>query len=198
MAVYARHDLDQERTAIVMHRTWELAMGGTLQDCRAVLEVLRREGHEDAARLLRSPGVSQKVNEVCAAATVSRSRSPLEPHKRCTTDEEAIWQLLAGDYCAFWRRDFDGHAACYVQSTRFRFQAWVREEGMTLRDGWATYAARVRENMARDPLPNPFFAFGMQFERRNLTIGGDLAWCTCEVVFPTRDLPGFRGPEVRL
>jgi DNA-binding CsgD family transcriptional regulator len=91
-------------------------------------------------------------------------------------------------------RDFEAYAACFVQSPRFRFHAGIMPLGMTIREGWEAFARAVRDDIFQDPLPNPYLAFCSQIENRNLSIIGDMAWCTYTGRFPTLDLEGFRGP----
>ena len=195
MSIYARHELDQERQAQVMHRTWELAMTGQYRDWAAVVTVLRGEGHLDVERWLDVPPVHTRLADVCDKASKARARQVPDPNATAgMSDESAIWQLLGAEVASFWMRDFETYSSCYVQSPRLRFQAWVREEGSTLRQGWDDVAVRIRQDMERDPIQNPFFAFETLLENRNITVGTDMAWCTFEAAFPTADLPGFRGP----
>jgi DNA-binding CsgD family transcriptional regulator len=194
MSIFARHGLDQERQAIVMHRTWELAMSGHHHDSGAVLAQLHSENFIDAQVWLKGELQRDKIDEVCARASQARLRSI--PALQGATDAELIWQTMAIEHAAWWMRDFDSYAPCFVQSPRFRFHAWVREEGMTIRTGWDEFARRMREDMTRDPKPNPYFAFENTFEARNLNIVGDMAWCTYDLVFQTANLPGYRGPGI--
>jgi DNA-binding CsgD family transcriptional regulator len=195
MSIYARHELDQERQAQVMHRTWELAMTGQYRDVDELGSVLRTEGLADAKRWLDVPLIRTRLADVCERAGRALLRPLPDPHETAAmSDESAIWHLLGAEVASFWMRDFEAYASCFEQSPRFRFQAWVREEGMTLREGWDTVAVRIRQDMERDPIQNPFFAFETVLENRNITINGDMAWCTFEAAYPTADLPGFRGP----
>jgi DNA-binding CsgD family transcriptional regulator len=192
MTIFFRRGLDQERQAIVMHRAWELAMSGHQKNADAVLAQLQSEKFSDAENWISAKHVRSKLDEVC-----SRSADALKrpfPVLQSTDDVEAIWQTLTIENAAWWMRDFDTYASCFLQSPRFKFHAWVREEGMTIRTGWDSFAKRTREDIRRDPIPNPYFAFENTIENRNLTVVGDMAWCTHNLVFHTADLPGFRGP----
>jgi DNA-binding CsgD family transcriptional regulator len=192
MSIFARHDLDQERQAVVMHRAWELAMTGTYRDFSAVLTQLQNEKFNDVEHWLSAKHIRSKMDDVCNRAANTKLRSI--PVLQNTEDAEAIWQTLAIENAAWWMRDFDAYAACFLQSPRFKFHAWVREEGMTIRNGWDIFAQRTREDIDRDPISNPYFAFENTIEKRNLTVIGDMAWCTYNLVYQTADLPGYRGP----
>jgi DNA-binding CsgD family transcriptional regulator/PAS domain-containing protein len=192
MSIFARHDLDQERQAIVMHRAWELAMTGKHSDASAVLAQLRNEKFSDVEKWLNARYLRSKMDDVCNRA--ARAKLLSIPVLQGNGDAEAIWQTLTIENAAWWMRDFDAYAACFLQSPRFKFHAWVREEGMTIRTGWDAFAKRTREDIVRDPIPNPYFAFENTIENRNITVIGDMAWCTYTLVYQTADLPGFRGP----
>jgi DNA-binding CsgD family transcriptional regulator len=192
MSIFARHDLDQERQAVVMHRAWELAMSGHHRDASAVLTRLHSEKFDDAQHWLDAKHIRTKMDEVCNRAAAARMRSI--PDLLRADDAEMIWQTLAIENAAWWMRDFDTYGSCFLQSPRFKFHAWVREEGMTIRDGWDAFSKRTREDIARDPIPNPYFAFENTIENRNITVVGDMAWCTYNQVYQTADLPGYRGP----
>jgi DNA-binding CsgD family transcriptional regulator len=192
MTIFFRRGLDQERQAIVMHRAWELAMSGHQKNADTVLAQLQSEKFNDAERWTNPKHIRNKLNEVC-----SRSADALKrpfPVMQSAGDVESIWQTLIIENTAWWMRDFDTYASCFLQSPRFRFHAWVREEGMTIRTGWEPFAKRTREDIRRDPIPNPYFAFENSIENRNITVVGDMAWCTYNLAYQTADLPGFRGP----
>ena len=195
MSIFARHDLDQERQAVVMHRTWELAMTGQYRNFDDLLKQLTAENLNDAQQWLATKLVRIKIDEVCGRSknAVTRPLPELEA-TRSLADTEAIWKVLATEFASFWMRKFESYASCFVQSDHFRFHAWVREEGMTIRNGWEPFARRIREDMTRDPIPNPYLAFESSFEKRNCTIIGDMAWCTFNTNYNTADLPGYRGP----
>jgi DNA-binding CsgD family transcriptional regulator len=192
MSIFARHDLDQEKQAIIMHRAWELAMTGKHSDFNAVLTQLRTERFDDAEKWLKAKELRHRMDEVCRRAAQARLLSI--PAWQGESDADSIWQTLTSENAAWWMRDFDAYAACFLQSPRFTFHAWVREEGMTIRTGWDAFAKRTREDMIRDPIPNPYFAFENTIENRNISVVGDMAWCTYNLVYQTADLPGFRGP----
>jgi DNA-binding CsgD family transcriptional regulator len=198
MSIFARHELDQERQAVIMHRTWELAMTGHFRNSDEVFAQLRLEKFDEAQLLPSAKLVRLKIDGVCnKAAEALKQPLPELRSAALAPDADAIWQVLAIELAAFWMRRFDAYAPCFVQSPRFRFHAWVREEGMTIRTGWDEFAGHIREDMARDPVPNPYFAFESTFDNRNMTIIGDVAWCTYNTTYQTADLPGYRGPGIQ-
>jgi DNA-binding CsgD family transcriptional regulator len=195
VAIYARHDLDQERQALVMHRTWELAMSGLQRNADDIAGVLIAEGYTDADQWLKPALVRERINDVCERSQQARQRALPDPHRPPELgDEAAIWHVIETEFAAFWSRDFATYEKCILNTPDYRFQASVRDEGLTLRQGWEEQARRVRQDMERDPIPNPFYAFETRIEARRLHIARNMAWCTCEAAFPTADLPGFRGP----
>jgi DNA-binding CsgD family transcriptional regulator len=194
MTIFFRRGLDQEQQAIVMHRAWELAMSGHQKNADTVLAQLHSEKFGDAEKWISAKLVRSKLDEVCTRSFDALRRT--FPVLQSGSDAETIWQTLIVENAAWWMRDFDAYASCFLQSPRFRFHAWVREEGMTIRIGWDSFAKRTREDMTRDPIPNPYFAFENTIENRNITVVGDMAWCTHNLVYQTADLPDHRGPGV--
>ena len=170
-------------------------MTGQYRNFDDLLKQLTAENLKDAQHWLATKLVRMKIDDVCTRSKYAITRPVLAIETtRTLADADAIWQVLAAEFASFWMRRFDDYATCFMQSDRFRFHAWVREEGMTIRNGWEPFAKRIREDISRDPIPNPYFAFECTFEKRNCTVAGDMAWCTFKTNYNTADLPGYRGP----
>ena len=180
-----------------MQRTWELAMTGRYENSGEVIVQLGREKFEDLEFWQSATHLHRKIDEVCEkSVNALRRHSTARPVVEHRSDSEAIWQAIATEIEAFWMRDFEVFASCFVQSPRFRFHAWVRVGGITIREGWDNFARSILTDIAQDPDANPYFAYGMTLEDRNLTVVGDMAWCTFTSVCQTGDLHGFRGPGI--
>ena len=179
-----------------MLRTLELAMTGRYHTCAEVLAQLEREAFADLFHWQRAVHTHRKIDEVCATSVAALARAVHAEPSESLADDEAIWQVLQMEVAAFWMRDFDTFASCFVQEQRFRFHASARNLGVTIREGWDDFAKSVRRDIACDPDPNAFLAYGMEMKDRNLTISGDMAWCTFTGSFRTLDLEGFRGPGI--
>lgn len=191
MTPATRVELDQEKLAHLLRHAWELAMSGACADSAAVLKIIRQQQFAHVEQVLHVT-LRRKMDEVCVQSQSYLRRAAA--HSPSETEEDAVWQRIAIEAEAFWMRDFDTFATCFIQEPRFRFQANIRPDGLTLREGWQPFAHSIRRDIELDPLPNPFFGYGMQFLHRNLTILGDMAWCTFVAECRTADLPGFRGP----
>lgn len=178
-----------------MQRTWELAMTGQYRNSGEVLARLAYEKFEHFEFWRDAKHLHCKIDEVCETSVNALARRSFARRVVADgSDSAAIWQTIATEVAAFWMRDFETFATCFVQSPHFRFHANVRLHGLTVREGWDAFARSVRKDIAMDPDPNPYLAYGMTFEDRNLTVLGDMAWCTFAAVCQTNDLHGFHGP----
>ena len=98
-------------------------------------------------------------------------------HSEQQSDTNAIMQVIADESAAFWHKDFDAWAQCWLQATYIRMVGWWARGGITVIAGWEALSERVRTTMAANPEPNPT-ALQVRRENINLRIAGKMAWVT--------------------
>ncbi|MEP3278755.1 MAG: LuxR C-terminal-related transcriptional regulator [Stappiaceae bacterium] len=96
-------------------------------------------------------------------------------------DRADIIKLLEAETAAFFRKDFDGLAACWVQSPDTRmFQASV-VDGMRVQQGWEQYGSAMKRRFRRFPEPNTSND-SIRRENMNVSIGSDMAWASFDQI----------------
>ena len=110
-------------------------------------------------------------------------------------DKRAIVRVIESESAAFWNKDFDAFARCWVQAPYALRIGWWSRGGISAQDGWPAIAERIGDRMAGSPSPNPNAA---EVRRANLNIrvGADMAWVTFEQYGldtgdSTMDMPGL-------
>lgn len=71
-----------------------------------------------------------------------------------TNDPEeaaAIMAVVEAESRAFWEKDFDDVAACWVQEDWIRRSGWWTAGGITWRRGWDEIGPRMRKQMDDSP-----------------------------------------------
>jgi DNA-binding CsgD family transcriptional regulator len=107
-------------------------------------------------------------------------------------DREAILRVLEAETVAFWNKNYDAWAQCWVQAPYIRRIGWWSLGGVTYRAGWDKIGGRMRELMEENPLPNSSAA-DVRRENINMRIGSDIAWVTFDQYAP---LTGERGMDM--
>ena len=51
-------------------------------------------------------------------------------------DRQAILRLIEDESAAYWNRDYDAWALCWVQAPYIRKSGWWTQGGITHREGW--------------------------------------------------------------
>lgn len=107
---------------------------------------------------------------------------------------EAILNVIAVESAAFWNKDYEAWAQCWVHAPYIRSMGWYPKGGVSYVAGWETLSAHTREHLANNPLPNPNAA-RVRRENFNVRIYGDSAWVTfdqfgLDTGQPTFDMPG--------
>ncbi|MCB0032885.1 MAG: nuclear transport factor 2 family protein, partial [Anaerolineales bacterium] len=92
-------------------------------------------------------------------------------------EKVAIMQVVAKESIAFWDKDFEVWASCWVQEPYVRLAGWWAQGGVTVIEGWEELSGRMKELMETNPEPNPTAA-QVRRENINLLIKGDMAWLT--------------------
>lgn len=93
------------------------------------------------------------------------------------SDEAAIMAVIEAEAAAYWNKDFDAFARCWVHGPHARRMGWWERSGIRLQRGWDEIAARMRQVMAESPEPNPN-AGRVRRDDVNIRVIGDMAWMT--------------------
>ena len=108
-------------------------------------------------------------------------------------DREAILKVVEDETTAFWRKDFEAWARCWVQAPCIRRFGWWTLGGITHREGWDRIGGRMRELMDQHPEPNRSAA-EVRRENINIRVGHDMAWMTFDQYAPATGEPGMDMP----
>jgi len=99
-------------------------------------------------------------------------------------EHAAIRLLIEAETKAFWNKDFEAWARCWVQERHVRRWGWWGSRGgITLRDGWEQQAERMQALMLANPKPNVSVA-GVSRHKMTIRASGDLAWVTFDQSAP--------------
>ena len=108
-------------------------------------------------------------------------------------EEAAILAVIEMETAAFFNKDYDAWAGCWVHAPHVRRFNWHARGGRLIHLGWEQEAASMKASMERYPAPN---RSGQSIRRENVSIrvGEDMAWMTFEQVAPRTgdpfDVPG--------
>jgi hypothetical protein len=89
----------------------------------------------------------------------------------------AIMRVIAGESAAFWNKDYEAWAQCWVHAPYIRIMGWWARGGITVVEGWESLSARIKTTLTANPEPNPTAA-QVRRENLNLRTYQDMAWVT--------------------
>lgn len=107
----------------------------------------------------------------------------------------AILKVIADESVAFWNKDYEAWANCWLHIPAVRTMGWWQRGGVTVIEGWEALSTRIQQNLLTNPEPNPTAA-QVRREQINMRIGQDLAWVTFDQYGPDTgehalDMPGL-------
>lgn len=116
-------------------------------------------------------------------------------------EKAAILEVIDAESAAFWNKDFEKFAACWVHGPHVRTMGWWEDGGVTVVQGWEERANRTKKHMAASPEPNPT-ANNVIRKNWNIRIFRDVAWLTFDQYGEDTgdqlmDMPG-RSRETRI
>ena len=85
--------------------------------------------------------------------TSATVRSPIAEED--DPDVCAIISLLERESSAFWEKDYEAYASCWLHSSCSRRVGWWSLGGVTYRCGWDEIGERARAQFQLNPAPNP-------------------------------------------
>jgi hypothetical protein len=113
----------------------------------------------------------------CQPAKDEPNESFEEPTINYEEEKKAILEVVENESAAFWNKDFDAYAACWVHDDYVRTMGWWQDGGVTVVEGWKERESRTRSHMEASPEPNPS-ATRVKRANVNLRIYKDIAWMT--------------------
>jgi DNA-binding CsgD family transcriptional regulator len=103
-------------------------------------------------------------------------------------DREAIVQVIEAETDAYFAKDFDAWARCWVHAPHVRRWAWLPHCGIVLIEGWDAVSSTMRMGMQRFPAPNAS-TDEVRRVRLSVSIGVDMAWVTFDQYAPATGDP---------
>ena len=116
-------------------------------------------------------------------------------------EKQAILDVIQKESTAFWNKDFESYASCWVHADYTRSEGWWKQGGISVVEGWKTNAENTKKMMKESPDPNPT-ASRVRRKNINIRIYNDVAWLTFDQYGedtgdPSMDMPG-RSRETRI
>jgi hypothetical protein len=115
-------------------------------------------------------------------------------------DRKAILRVIEEETAAFFDKDFEAWARCWVHAPYVRKWAWFARGGTTLHEGWEQESSIMKRGMDKFSTPNPSI-HRVRRENINIRLGADMAWVTFVQHAPTTgdpfDVPGTQN-EMRI
>lgn len=128
------------------------------------------------------------------AAFVHKQVTPdLNPESNDEKERASILQVIEKESTAFWDKDYEKWAECWVQEPYIRTMGWWERGGVTVVKGWEDRGPRTRQHMENNPEPNPQ---NVRRENINMRVYQDAAWVTFDQYGndtgePEMDMPGL-------
>jgi hypothetical protein len=89
----------------------------------------------------------------------------------------AIMGVITDESRAFWNKDYEAWAHCWVHGSYIRMMGWWARGGITVVEGWDALSARIKPMFTANPTPNPTADY-VRRENVNLRFKQDIAWVT--------------------
>jgi hypothetical protein len=98
-------------------------------------------------------------------------------------DQAAILRVIENETAAYFNKDYEGWAACWVHAPYVRRFGWFAQGGRLISQSWEQEAAEKKEAMQQYPAPNRSVQSVVR-ENLNIRVGGKVAWVTFEQIAP--------------
>ena len=105
------------------------------------------------------------------------------------SDEELVKAVIQRETRAFFMRDFESWAECWVQSDSSRRLAALSGGGIFWQEGYESNASEVQRMFAKHFTPNPKAVEKLKRENWSLRVGGEMAWVSFDQYGPETDDP---------
>ncbi|MBD0254412.1 MAG: nuclear transport factor 2 family protein [Cytophagales bacterium] len=125
--------------------------------------------------------------------TAYTSKKGSSPATNYEEERARVLRVIETESQAFWDKDYDKWAACWVQEPYVRTMGWWKDGGVTVIKGWEERGPRTKRHMEQFPEPNPQH---VRRENINIRILGEAAWVTFDQYGkdngePLMDMPGL-------
>jgi hypothetical protein len=112
-----------------------------------------------------------------------------------TNLESAVMGVIEAETNAFWNKDFEAWANCWLHSPYIRMMGWWARGGISVIEGWEANSAKIKALMEANPTPNPASA-NVRRENVNIRVSDQMAWVTfdqygADTGEPDMDMPGL-------
>ncbi|MEZ4669609.1 MAG: nuclear transport factor 2 family protein [Anaerolineae bacterium] len=112
-----------------------------------------------------------------------------------TNLESAVMGVIEAETNAFWNKDFEAWANCWLHSPHVRMMGWWARGGISVIEGWEANSAKIKALMEANPTPNPASA-NVRRENVNIRVSDQMAWVTfdqygADTGEPDMDMPGL-------
>ena len=113
-----------------------------------------------------------------------------------TTDQtQAVMHIIEEETNAFWLKDYERWANCWVHAPYIRMTGWWARGGISVTEGWEALSANLKRVMEANPIPNPTSA-QVRRENINIRVSENMAWVTfdqygADTGEPDMDMPGL-------
>ncbi len=109
--------------------------------------------------------------------------------------EMAVMRVVEAETNAFWNKDFEAWAACWLHSPAVRMMGWWARGGISVIEGWEAHSSNIKRLMDANPTPNPSAA-KVRRENVNIRVSDQMAWLTfdqygADTGEPEMDMPGL-------
>jgi hypothetical protein len=130
---------------------------------------------------------------IAAFITATTTKQTPPPAIDYAKEQTKILQLIETESKAFWDKDYNKWAACWVHEPYIRTMGWWKDGGVTIVKGWEERGPRTKGFMKEFPEPSPQ---NVRRENINVRILQDAAWVTfdqygTDTGEPILDMPGL-------
>ncbi len=114
-------------------------------------------------------------------------------------EEAAIKEVIASESRAFWEKNYEAWADCWLPADYVRVIGWWEKGGVTVYEGWERISGEMSALMDKYPEPNPQNEINENF---NVRISNTMAWVTFDQIGSdtgedAMDMPG-KVPNTRV
>jgi len=108
---------------------------------------------------------------------------------------QSVMRVVSAETTAFWMKDYDAWADCWLQTSEIRMAGWWARGGIRITEGWDALSTTVQSLMNNNPTPNPR-ATQVRREKVNVRTSEQMAWVMFEqhgvdTGEPDMDMPGL-------
>jgi DNA-binding CsgD family transcriptional regulator/PAS domain-containing protein len=117
-------------------------------------------------------------------------------NRNADKDRKAILQVIEEETAAYFRKDYEAWARCWIQAPYGRRWMWFGQGGVSVREGWEDHGPPMKAAMERHPEPNGSVR-EIRRENLSLRVGGEMAWVTFDQYAPDTDDRAFDVPGLQ-